>query len=113
MRWTFWGAAREVTGSNHVLQTSKSKVMIDCGLFQGRREEARAKNAQLPYDPKTIDSVVLGHAHLDHCGNLPSLLRHGYEGPIHCTAATRDLCAYMLEDSAHLQEKDEIGRAHV
>ncbi len=106
MQWTFWGAAREVTGSNHLIETSGARVVMDCGLFQGRREESRAKNQQLPYDPKSLDAVVLGHAHTDHSGNLPSLAGGGYAGDVHCTSATRDLCAIMLQDSAMLQEKD-------
>lgn len=106
MHWTFWGAAREVTGSNHLVETSNARVVVDCGLFQGRREESRTKNRQLPYEPNSLDAVVLGHAHADHAGNLPSLARGGYRGDVHCTSATRDLCAIMLQDSAMLQEKD-------
>ena len=106
MHWTFWGAAREVTGSNHLIEVGGSRFLLDCGLFQGHRKEAQARNSKLPYDPGSIDSVVLGHAHTDHSGNLPSLARYGYRGSVHCTSATRDLCAVMLADSAHLQEKD-------
>ena len=106
MRWTFWGAAREVTGSNHLIEVGGQRVLMDCGLFQGRREEARAKNVKFGYEPKSIDSVVLGHAHTDHAGNLPGLSRGGYPGAVHCTAATRDLAAVMLQDSAMLQERD-------
>jgi metallo-beta-lactamase family protein len=107
MKITFAGAAREVTGSCHVLEVGGRTVLLDCGMFQGRRSETRAKNAQLPVaDVNMIDAVVLSHAHIDHSGRLPLLTRHGYRKPIYCTAATRDLSAVMLADSAHIQEKD-------
>jgi metallo-beta-lactamase family protein len=102
----FAGAAREVTGSCHILRVGGKTVLLDCGMFQGRRSETREKNAQLPLPVDQIDAVVLSHAHIDHSGRLPLLTRHGYRGPIFCTAATRDLCAVMLADSAHIQEKD-------
>ncbi|MBI5837441.1 MAG: MBL fold metallo-hydrolase [Candidatus Eisenbacteria bacterium] len=106
MQWTFWGAAREVTGSAHLIQSDGHRLLVDCGLFQGRREEAWQKNARAPYDARNLDAVVLGHAHTDHSGNLPTLFRRGYRGPVHCTRATADLCDVMLQDSAHLQEMD-------
>jgi metallo-beta-lactamase family protein len=106
MKWTFWGAAREVTGSTHLVETPGGKLLVDCGLFQGRREEAWARNSKLPFDPKSLDAVVLGHAHTDHSGNLPSLAAGGLRGRIHSTLATRDLCEVMLPDSAHLQMRD-------
>ena len=102
----FFGAAREVTGSCHVLRVGGRTVMLDCGMFQGKRSEAAEKNKRLPLPPAEIDAVVLSHAHIDHAGRLPFLTRAGYGGPIFCTAATRDLCAIMLADSAHIQEKD-------
>jgi metallo-beta-lactamase family protein len=102
----FAGAAREVTGSCHILRVNGQTVLLDCGMFQGRRAESREKNTRLPCPVDEIDAVVLSHAHIDHSGRLPLLTRHGYRGPIHCTAATRDLCAVMLADSAHIQEKD-------
>jgi metallo-beta-lactamase family protein len=102
----FAGAAREVTGSCHILRINGQTVLLDCGLFQGRRSETREKNTRLPCPVDEIDAVVLSHAHIDHAGRLPVLTRHGYRGPIYCTAATRDLCAVMLADSAHIQEKD-------
>jgi metallo-beta-lactamase family protein len=102
----FAGAAREVTGSCHILRIGGKTVLLDCGMFQGRRSETREKNAELPLPVEQIDAVVLSHAHIDHSGRLPLLTRHGYHGPIYCTAATRDLCAVMLADSAHIQEKD-------
>lgn len=106
MKITFAGAAREVTGSCHILEVGGRTVLLDCGMFQGRRSETAAKNAALPIDVARIDAVVLSHAHIDHAGRLPLLTRHGYRKPIYCTAATRDLCAVMLADSAHIQEKD-------
>jgi metallo-beta-lactamase family protein len=106
MQIEFAGAAREVTGSCHILRVGGRTVLLDCGMFQGRRSETRQKNLQLPVPVDQIDAVVLSHAHIDHSGRLPLLTRHGYAGPIHCTAATRDLCAVMLADSAHIQEKD-------
>ena len=106
MKITFAGAAREVTGSCHILEVGGRTVLLDCGMFQGRRSETREKNAVLPIDVRAIDAVVLSHAHIDHAGRLPLLTRHGYPNPIYCTAATRDLAAVMLADSAHIQEKD-------
>jgi metallo-beta-lactamase family protein len=102
----FHGAAREVTGSCHVLQFGGKTVLLDFGMFQGRRSETHAKNASLPVPAERIDALVLSHAHIDHSGRLPYLTREGYEGTIFCTPATHDLCAIMLTDSAHIQEKD-------
>jgi metallo-beta-lactamase family protein len=106
MHITFAGAAREVTGSCHILIVNGKTVLLDCGMFQGRRAESREKNARLPVPVGEIDAVVLSHAHIDHSGRLPFLVREGYAGPIYATPATRDLCAIMLADSAHIQEKD-------
>ena len=106
MQIEFAGAAREVTGSCHILRLNGKTVLLDCGMFQGRRAESREKNAALPLPVEQIDAVILSHAHIDHSGRLPLLTAHGYRGPIFCTAATRDLCAVMLADSAHIQEKD-------
>jgi len=102
----FVGAAREVTGSCHILRVAGKTVVLDCGLFQGKRNESHEKNLRLPVPVDQIDAVVLSHAHIDHAGRLPFLVRHGYQGTIWCTPATRDLCAVMLADSAHIQEKD-------
>jgi metallo-beta-lactamase family protein len=102
----FWGAARTVTGSMHLLDTGAHRLLLDCGLFQGHRDEAQKRNTSFPIDPKMVDAVLLSHAHLDHCGNLPSLMRHGFRGPIYCTPATRDLAAVMLGDSSKIQEED-------
>jgi metallo-beta-lactamase family protein len=102
----FVGAAREVTGSCHIVRAAGKTIVLDCGLFQGKRSESHEKNLRLPIPIEQIDAVVLSHAHIDHAGRLPLLVRHGYDGPIWCTPATRDLCAVMLADSAHIQEKD-------
>lgn len=106
MRLHFSGAAREVTGSSHLLQVNGRTILLDCGLYQGRRHEVQAKNRTLPYAADRIDAVVLSHAHIDHAGRLPFLVKEGFAGPIHSTVATRDLCEVMLADSAHIQEKD-------
>ena len=106
MEIEFVGAAREVTGSCHILRAAGKTVVLDCGLFQGKRSESHEKNLRLPIDVDQINAVVLSHAHIDHAGRLPFLIRHGYTGTIWCTPATRDLCAIMLADSAHIQEKD-------
>lgn len=105
-RVTFLGAARSVTGSMHLLEVGPHRVLLDCGLHRGPRDEARTRNRHLPFDPTTIDAVVLSHAHIDHCGNLPNLVRQGFAGSIYCTPATRDLIAVMLADSARIQEGD-------
>lgn len=106
MHIEFSGAAQEVTGSCHILRVGGRTVLLECGLFQGRRSESRAKNAKLPVPVEEIDAIVLSHAHIDHAGRLPYLVAEGYTGSIWATSATRDLCAIMLADSAHIQEKD-------
>ena len=103
---TFWGAAGGVTGSMHLIETGNHKVLLDCGLHQGRREDARERNGHFPFHPTQIDAVVVSHAHIDHCGNLPTLIRQGFDGPIYCTPPTRDLLRVMLADSAKIQEED-------
>lgn len=102
----FHGAARTVTGSMHLVETNGLRILLDCGLYQGRRQEAAERNRVFPFDPGAIDAVVLSHAHIDHSGNLPGLVKAGFRGPIHATPATADLCAVMLPDSARIQEKD-------
>ncbi len=102
----FYGAAREVTGSCHIVRANGKTILLDCGLFQGRRQESAAKNLAFPFNASEIDAVVLSHAHIDHAGRLPLLVKEGYKGTIWCTAATRDLAAIMLADSAYIQEKD-------
>jgi metallo-beta-lactamase family protein len=106
MRIQFLGATRTTTGSTYLLEISGRKLLLECGLFQGRRGESIERNRNFPFDPKTIDAVVLSHAHIDHCGNLPNLCRQGFEGNIYCTFATRDLASVMLEDSAEIQRDD-------
>ncbi|MBI5247832.1 MAG: MBL fold metallo-hydrolase [Elusimicrobia bacterium] len=106
MKIGFHGGVGEVTGSRHLLEAEGLKILLDCGLFQGHRKEAIAKNRETPFDPKTVDVVLLSHAHVDHCGSLPLLVKRGFKGPIHCTEATKDITAIMLLDSAHLQEND-------
>lgn len=106
MHIEFWGAAGEVTGSTHLVDTDRSRVLLDCGLFQGHRKNAFERNRNLPFDAASIDAVVLSHAHLDHAGNLPSLVRSGFRGRIWTTHATADLCGHMLMDSAHIQVSD-------
>lgn len=106
MHVQFWGAARTVTGSMHLVQVGSKRILLDCGLYQGRREEAYRRNRDFPFAGTEIDAVVLSHAHIDHCGNLPSLVRSGFRGSIYCTSATRDLATLLLLDSAKIQESD-------
>jgi metallo-beta-lactamase family protein len=106
MELTFIGAAQTVTGSMHLVSVNGVNILLDCGMFQGRRDEANNRNRNFPFEPKSIDSVILSHAHIDHSGNLPSLVKHGFSGTIYSTPATRDLCSVMLIDSAYIQEKD-------
>jgi metallo-beta-lactamase family protein len=103
---SFWGAASGVSGSMHILETGEGKLLFDCGLHQGKREETRERNAHFPFRPEQIDAVIVSHAHIDHCGNLPTLVRQGYRGPIYCTPPTRDLLRVMLRDSAKIQEEE-------
>jgi metallo-beta-lactamase family protein len=102
----FIGAARAVTGSKHILRTSKAAVLLDCGMFQGHRKEANERNRNLHVPIDEIDAVVLSHAHIDHAGLLPLLYKKGYRGPVYATPATRDLCTPMLLDAAMIQEAD-------
>jgi metallo-beta-lactamase family protein len=95
-----------VTGSMHLIEAGRQKILLDCGLFQGRRAESWQRNKTFPFPPSSIDAVILSHAHIDHCGNLPNLVKRGFRGPIYCTPATRDLIAVMLADSAKIQEED-------
>jgi len=109
---TFWGAARSITGSMHLIEAEGRRILLDCGLTQGRGESARQRNNQFPFHPHRLDAVVLSHAHIDHCGNLPSLVCQGFRGPIYTTPATRDLVGVMLEDSARIQE-EEAAHANI
>jgi metallo-beta-lactamase family protein len=105
-RLTFWGGAGQVTGSMHLLEAAGARILLDAGLFQGRRAETHALNARLPFDARRIDGVVLSHSHIDHSGRLPLLVKDGFHGPVYSTPATRDLSAVMLADAGHIQEKD-------
>jgi len=106
MRVNFLGATRTTTGSMYLLELNEQRILLECGLFQGRRDESIERNRNFPFDPKTVGAVILSHAHIDHCGNLPNLCRQGFEGNIYCTFATRDLASVMLEDSAQIQRDD-------
>lgn len=115
---TFWGAAHSVTGSMHLVHAAGRTILLDCGLVRGPHTEARPYHGHFPFDPARLDAVVLSHAHIDHCGNLPHLVRQGYNGPIYCTVATRDLVALMLGNSARIHAegahvRNVIGKAHV
>jgi metallo-beta-lactamase family protein len=102
----FIGAAQTVTGSQHLLYVNGKKILLDCGLYQGKRKEAFEINRTFKYSPTEIDALLLSHAHIDHCGKIPGMVKNGFNGPIYTTAATVDLCQIMLRDSAHLQERD-------
>ncbi|MFN0157235.1 MAG: MBL fold metallo-hydrolase RNA specificity domain-containing protein [Bacteroidota bacterium] len=106
MHLQFQGAARTVTGSMHMLTVGGKTILLDCGIYHGRRDEARKRNSEFPFNPASIDAVVLSHAHIDHSGNLPGLVKQGFRGPVYCTHATKSLCEVMLRDSAYIQEKD-------
>ena len=106
MKIQFIGGARTVTGSQHLLTINGKKILLECGLFQGRRKDTYEKNKNFKFDPKEIDALILSHAHIDHSGNIPNLVKNGFDGPIYATAATIDLCEIMLKDSAYLQQKD-------
>lgn len=107
MRIKFCGAAQTVTGSNHLITTnSGTTILLDCGLFQGRQAYIDQMNANFLFDAKQIDYLILSHAHIDHCGRIPFLIKQGFKGKIYCTSATKDLCEIMLLDTAYIQEKD-------
>ena len=103
---TFWGATRTVTGSMHQVEACGRSLLLDCGLFQGHRAEGQLRNRTFPFRPKDVDAVLLSHAHIDHCGNLPNLVNQGFAGPIYCTPATRALAGVMLGDAAKIHEED-------
>jgi metallo-beta-lactamase family protein len=105
---TFWGAAQTVTGSMHEIATGGQRFLLDCGTYQGRRQQAREINSKLPVKPSDVHAVMLSHAHIDHSGNLPTLVKNGYSGPIYTSPATADLCDPLLQDSGFIQEKDAL-----
>ena len=106
MRISFHGAAHTVTGSQHLIEVNGLRLLLDCGLYQGRRSETYERNLNFKYDPRILDAVILSHAHIDHAGNLPNLVKQGFEGRIYATRATVDLAGLMIMDSAHIQESD-------
>lgn len=106
MKIQFCGAARSVTGSQHLITIKDKKILLECGLYQGRRKDTYEKNKNFIFDPSTVDAMLLSHAHIDHSGNIPNLARNGFDAPIYTHAATVDLCGILLRDSAYLQEKD-------
>jgi metallo-beta-lactamase family protein len=106
MKLQFWGAVRTVTGSQHLLTVNGSRILLECGLFQGPRQESFERNRSLPFEAEAIDTLILSHAHIDHSGNIPSLVKAGFRGNVYATPATRDLCSAMLRDSGHIQEED-------
>jgi metallo-beta-lactamase family protein len=111
---SFHGACGETTGSRHLLTIDDKQVLLDCGLYQGRRKTTYERNLTFPFAPNAIHSAILSHAHIDHSGNLPNLVKQGFAGPIYCTPATMDLCRLMLRDSGHIQERDAeyMNRRH-
>ena len=106
MQISFFGAAQTVTGSQHLITVNGRKVLLDCGFYQGKREETWNRNRHFPFSAADIDAMVLSHAHIDHSGNIPNLVKQGFRGRILCTTATADLCGAMLPDSGHIQEED-------
>ncbi len=106
MKIRFYGAARTVTGSQHLLEINGKRLLLECGVFQGRRRDFYERNSRFPFDPRSIDALILSHAHIDHSGNLPNLVKQGYDHPIYTTPPTADLAGIMLQDSAHIYEED-------
>lgn len=106
MKIHFHGAAHTVTGSQHLIEINGHRLLLDCGLFQGRRAETYSRNLNFAHDPRAVDALILSHAHIDHCGNIPNLVKNGFEGPIFATRATADLATIMMMDSGHIQESD-------
>ena len=106
MKISFHGAAQTVTGSQHLLEINGHRLLLDCGLYQGKRAESYERNLKFSFDPRKVDAVLLSHAHIDHAGNLPNLVQDGYDGPIYATSATVDLATVMLADSGRIQESD-------
>lgn len=108
MKLTFFGAARRTTGSKYLLEINGQRLLLECGMYQGRRAKSVEYSSKLPFDAASINAMVLSHAHIDHSGVIPILCRDGFRGKIHCTDATADLCQFMLLDTAHIQEQDAV-----
>lgn len=106
MKLNFHGAAQTVTGSQHLIEINGKRLLLDCGLYQGRRAETYARNLNFPFDPHSVDALVLSHSHIDHCGNIPNLIKQGFDGPVYVTTAAAELTDLMLRDSGHIQESD-------
>jgi metallo-beta-lactamase family protein len=106
MKWIPHGAAQTVTGSKHLIEINGKRLLLECGLFQGKRQKTYDYNLNFDFDPHTLDAVILSHAHIDHSGNLPNLVKKGYQGPIFASHATCDLAEIMLMDSGHIHEYD-------
>jgi len=106
MKISFHGAAQTVTGSRHLITLNEKRLLLDCGLYQGRRKESKARNLNFPFEPHNIDAVILSHAHIDHSGNLPNLVKQGFDGPIYTTPPSKHLTDIMTRDSGHIQEHD-------
>jgi metallo-beta-lactamase family protein len=106
MKITFHGAAETVTGSQHLIEVNGRRILLDCGLYQGKRDESRERNSHFPFDPASVEVLILSHAHIDHSGNIPNLVKNGFKGDVLCTFAARDLSAAMLRDSGNIQERD-------
>jgi metallo-beta-lactamase family protein len=111
---TFQGAAGGVTGSLHLIESEGKRYLLDCGMFQGKRKEAEQRNRDFPFPAESIEAVVLSHAHIDHSGRLPLLVKNGFHGPVYATPATIDLCGAMLRDTGHIAESDAefVNRKH-
>lgn len=108
MKISFFGAAKTITGSKHLIQTQDFNLLLDCGMFQGKRKISNKLNKVLPFPAKDVNAVILSHAHLDHCGTLPILVKNGFSGKIYCTGATAEIAKYIMQDSAVIQEQDAI-----
>jgi metallo-beta-lactamase family protein len=106
MKIEFLGAVRTVTGSMILVTIGGARLLLECGLYQGKRQESYERNRKLPFDPRSVDALLLSHAHIDHAGNIPTLVKNGFAGPVFATPATRDLCSALLRDSGHIQEED-------
>ena len=113
MKLTFWGAAGTVTGSRYLLEDAGKNYLVDCGLFQGLKDLRLRNWSDFPVPPASISAVILTHAHIDHSGYIPKLVKSGFKGPIYCSPATFELCSILLPDSGHLQEEDaERANSH-